>query len=80
MPKRSPEQKFNSFAAGFKTSAKGTLWRKYDEDIVSVFKYQGGWKWCVANNEADVRYFSQEVFEVEIDAMVSLARECCVFL
>jgi len=67
-----------SFAAAFRRSRRGNLWREYDGDegrrlTLCVFPRSGGFAWSIADREG-VR-FSRETFDEEDEAIGGLWHE-----
>jgi hypothetical protein len=60
--------------AAWRRSAKGNLWREWEDKTVTIFQRKGLFHWCVADGE-ETRY-SREEYETEDDARMAL----CEFL
>jgi hypothetical protein len=60
------------FAAGFRRSRRGNIWRKYDESTVTVFKRDDErFGWCISRSEDDVE-FSPDDYASEEEAVDSV--------
>jgi hypothetical protein len=62
------------FASEFRVSAKGNLWRRYDNLLLSVFRSRwGGWSWCISE-EGEEPEFSKGRFKSQEEAISDLFR------
>ncbi len=63
-----------AFAAEFRRSRKGNLWRTYDGRTVVVFQREadGCFAWSINGGDDVGTQFSESAYEIECDAMESL--------
>jgi hypothetical protein len=58
------------FAAGFRRSRKGNLWRRYGGRTLTVFGGVDSFSWCIADGER--RRFSRGSYDSERSALSAL--------
>jgi hypothetical protein len=72
------EAALSEFAAGFRRSRRGNLWREYDDAVVTVFGTDDEqFGWCIARDGQT--QFSKSRFETEDEAIDSLWSELTAF-
>lgn len=59
------------FAAGFRRSRRGNLWRRLDDLTLTVFRQEDRFKWSISYGDGSAR-FSDERFDTEEYALSSL--------
>jgi hypothetical protein len=64
------------FAAEFKRSSRGNLWRRWQGLALTVFRRRNRYAWCMSG--IDTKRFSSHSFESEDDAILGLASELFV--
>jgi hypothetical protein len=63
---------FERFAAEFRQSKRGNLWRKYEGATLTVFhRDEQGFRWCIADEDGETR-FSQRGYGEEDEALGAL--------
>jgi hypothetical protein len=68
----------NVFAAGFRRSARGNLWRPFEYDEASTANlcvFARGDRWCYSIANSDGPRYSEESYETERDALTALFLE-----
>jgi hypothetical protein len=68
------ESFWDDFASGFRKSAKGNLWRKWNGETLTIFRKPNGFGWCIAGPEGKTR-FSKQRFDRQDAAMRDLWSE-----
>ena len=70
----------DQFAAGFKRSKKGNLWRNYEGLTVVIFRRQGDdwFSWSITDTDDEGPRFSPRPFDTEADAMDALCDELLI--
>ena len=67
-------EQLEQFAAGFRRSKRGNLWRQHGEHTVTVFLDRGQYGWCFSGNEERSRY-SPGRYATEAEALAALWQE-----
>jgi hypothetical protein len=60
-----------AFYRTFRRSRRGNLYTHYNDASITIFRWDGGWKFVIAKH-AGAPFYSSQVYETEIDAMDDL--------
>jgi hypothetical protein len=63
--------------SAWRLSQRGNLWRRWDGEVVTIYRRHGGYQWCIAGD--DGKRFSKRGYETEADAITAAGEAIGVF-
>jgi hypothetical protein len=73
------QEALDDFASGFRRSAKGNLWRRFDGKVMTIYRGRHGYGYCIAQADQEQdsapATFSRRRFGSEEEAISALWQE-----